>query len=92
MSNSSAPSGNNLFTENSTNWAINHTITLPKNFVNNFRVGHLVAIANQYANAAPESAVAALGLQESSRVFLTTPEVGLGQLPKPQRFVWKPGK
>ena len=63
VSNSSVPAGNNLFTETSTNYVVNHTITLPHNFVNNFRLGRLEATALQYANAAPASAVAALGVQ-----------------------------
>lgn len=75
VSNSSVPAGNNLFTENSTSWVVNHTITLPKNFVNNFRFGHLTAIANQYANPAPESAVTALGL---TGVFTGLPDYARG--------------
>jgi len=75
VSNSSVPAGNNLFTEDSTNWVLNHTITLPHNFVNNFRLGHLVAVANQYANAAPASAVEALGLQG---VFTGLPDYARG--------------
>ena len=75
VSNSSVPSGVNLFTEDSTNWVVNHTITLPHNFVNNFRVGHLEATANQYANAAPASAVGALGLQG---VFTNLPDYARG--------------
>jgi hypothetical protein len=62
LSNSSVPTGINLFTESATSWVVNHTVTLPKNFVNNFRFGHLTASAIQYANAMPESAVSALGL------------------------------
>ena len=69
------PAGNNLFTEDSTNWVLNHTVTLPHNFVNNFRFGRLVAIANQYANAAPASAVQALGLQG---VFTNLPDYARG--------------
>ena len=75
LSNSSFPSGNNLFTENSLSWVINHTVTLPHNFVNNFRFGHLSAQALQYANAAPESAVAALGL---TGVFTNLPDYARG--------------
>ena len=74
-SNASFPDGNNLFTEDSTSWVLNHTITLPKNFVNNFRFGHLTATANQYANAAPTSAVSALGL---TGVFTDLPDYARG--------------
>ncbi|AXC14950.1 Oar protein [Acidisarcina polymorpha] len=75
ISNSSFPAGNNLFTEESTSWVINHTITLPHNFVNNFRFGHLQANALQFANAAPASAVAALGL---TGIFTNLPAYASG--------------
>ena len=71
----SVPAGNNLFTEDSVNWVVNHTITLPHNIVNNFRAGHLEAVALQYANPAPASAVASLGL---SGVFTNLPDYARG--------------
>jgi hypothetical protein len=75
ISNSSFPAGNNLFTEESTSWVLNHTITLPKNFVNNFRFGHLQANTLQFANAAPASAITALGL---TGVFTNLPAYAAG--------------
>jgi hypothetical protein len=74
-SNSSFPSGNNLFTEDSTSWVLNHTITLPHNFVNNFRFGRLVANTLQYANAAPANAISGLGL---TGIFTNLPAYAAG--------------
>ena len=75
LSNASFPAGNNLFTEESTSWVFNHTITLPHNFVNNFRFGHLQANALQFANAAPASAISGLGL---TGVFTNLPAYASG--------------
>ena len=58
----SVPAGVSVFTENSTNWEISHTITLGHNIINNFRFGHFEAIANQGGNPAPSAAVSAMNI------------------------------
>ncbi len=77
----SIPAGVSLFVEDSTSWEISHTITLPHNFINNFRFGYLEAVANQEGNGAPSSAVSAMGFtgvfQNLPAAFRMWPNVSL---------------
>ncbi len=75
VSDVSTPQGNNIFTEESTSWVINHTISLPHNIVNNFRYGRLFATALQGAYSAPASAVSTFGL---NGVFTNLPAYARG--------------
>ncbi len=56
------PIGNSSFVENTTNWAVSHTLTLGPTLVNQFRFGYLEATANQGGYPAAPSDIAALGL------------------------------
>ena len=56
------PIGNNFFVENTTNWAVSHTITLSPTLVNQIRFGYLEATANQGGFPADPADVTALGL------------------------------
>lgn len=64
--------GQNFFVEDTTNWAVSHTITLGPTVVNQFRFGYLEATANQGGYPADPADISALGL---SGVFTNlTPE------------------
>ncbi len=52
----------NFFIEDTTNWAVSHTITLGPTVVNQFRFGYLTATANQGGYPANPSDISALGL------------------------------
>ncbi len=54
--------GQNFFVEDTTNWAVSHTITLGPNVVNQFRFGYLTATANQGGYPADPADITALGL------------------------------
>jgi hypothetical protein len=55
--------GDTAFQQDSTNWQTTHTWVLRSNLVNNFRLGHVKATANQGASIAADTAdVSALGL------------------------------
>ena len=56
------PIGNVNFVEDTTNWAVSHTLTLGPNVVNQFRFGYLEATANQGGYPAAGSDISALGL------------------------------
>ena len=58
----SVPAGNAVFIQNNKSWTVSHTISLRHNMINNFRFGHLEAIANQGGIAMPTDQVSALGL------------------------------
>ncbi len=66
----SVPWGSATFDEESSTWAISHTITLGQHNVNNFRFGRLEPKANQGGVGAPQSDIDALGL---SGVFTGLP-------------------
>ncbi len=50
------------FVEDTTNWAVSHTLTIGPTLVNQFRFGYLEATANQGGFPAPQADVTALGL------------------------------
>ena len=54
--------GTTTFTEDATNWEVNHTINFGPHVVNNFLFGHLNATANQGGYPMPVSQVPQLGL------------------------------
>lgn len=54
--------GENFFVEDTTNWAVSHTITLGPSMVNQFRFGYLEATANQGGYPADPADISALGL------------------------------
>jgi outer membrane receptor protein involved in Fe transport len=54
--------GETFFVEDTTNWAVSHTITLGPNVVNQFRFGYLEATANQGGFPADQADIDALGL------------------------------
>ncbi len=56
------PYGDNNFVEDETSWMVSHTVTLGPTSVNNLRLGHLVATANQCGTPVSQSTVDALGL------------------------------
>ena len=53
--------GNVFFNEKSTSWQANHTVNFGPHVVNQFRIGYLDAVANQYGVAEPQSQVTAMG-------------------------------
>ena len=67
--------GLNTFTENSTSWAVSHTITLGHSMVNSFRLGYLHATTIQGAPPASSSDIANLGL---TGIFTTLPSYAAG--------------
>jgi len=75
LSSVSIPAGLNIFTEDSNSWGISHTITLPHNIVNNFRVGYLDAKSVQGDSPAPESIISDLGL---TGIFTNLPDYARG--------------
>ena len=54
--------GQNFFVEDTTNWAVSHTISLGPTVVNQFRFGYLEATANQGGYPADPADISALGL------------------------------
>ena len=56
------PLGENFFVEDTTNWAVSHTLTIGATKVNQFRFGYLGATANQAGFPADPADVSALGL------------------------------
>jgi hypothetical protein len=54
--------GQNFFVQDTTNWAISHTITFGPTIVNQFRFGYLEATANQGSYPADPADISALGL------------------------------
>jgi len=60
--NISAPAGVANFIQNNESWTVSHTISLGHNMLNNFRFGHLEAIANQGGFAASTADVSALNI------------------------------
>jgi outer membrane receptor protein involved in Fe transport len=58
----SVPIGETNFIETEKQWEVSHTITFHGNIVNNFRFGHLDAVANEGAPAPSAAQVSALGL------------------------------
>ena len=68
-------SGANIFTENSTSWAVAYTLPLPRGFVNDFRFGKLSAISIQGDAPASAADIAALGL---TGVFTNLPSYAAG--------------
>ncbi|MGI9072599.1 MAG: carboxypeptidase regulatory-like domain-containing protein [Bryobacteraceae bacterium] len=60
--NVNVPIGEVFFVEDTTNWAVSHTITLGPTMVNQFRFGYLEATANQGGFPANPSDITALGL------------------------------
>jgi hypothetical protein len=56
------PIGNNFFVEDTTNWAVSHTITFGPNIVNQFRFGYLEATADQGGYPADPADISSLGL------------------------------
>jgi hypothetical protein len=54
--------GQNFFVQDTTNWAISHTITFGPTIVNQFRFGYLEATANQGGYPADPADISALGL------------------------------
>ena len=53
------------FVENNESWTVSHTISLGHNMINNFRFGHLEAIANQVGFPASEADVTTMGITGS---------------------------
>ncbi len=74
-STTSIPAGLNIFTENSTSWAISHTISFGPSIVNNFRFGRLEPVVIQGDSPMPESEVTQLGL---TGVFTNLPDYARG--------------
>ncbi len=54
--------GQNFFVEDTTNWAVSHTLTIGPSMVNQFRFGYLEATANQGGYPADPADISALGL------------------------------
>src|SRR6267142_2500587 len=71
----SIPNGLNIFTQDSTSWAISHTISLGQRNINTFRFGRLEASAIQGATPTSDADITALGL---SGIFTTLPSYGKG--------------
>jgi hypothetical protein len=71
----SIPFGLNIFTQDSTSWAVSHTISLGQRNINTFRFGRLEATAIQGATPISDANIAALGL---SGIFTTLPNYGKG--------------
>ena len=57
--------GVGTFAENNKSWTVSHTISLGHNMINNFRFGHLEAIANQLGVGATQADLAAMGITGS---------------------------
>ena len=53
------------FVENNESWTVSHTISLGHNMINNFRFGHLHAIANQVGFPASPADVTTMGITGS---------------------------
>jgi hypothetical protein len=71
----SIPDGLNIFTQDSTSWAISHTISMGQRNINTFRFGKLEATAIQGATPISDANITALGL---SGIFTTLPGYGKG--------------
>jgi hypothetical protein len=71
----SIPFGLNIFTQDSTSWAVSHTISLGQRNINTFRFGRLEATAIQGATPISDANIASLGL---SGIFSTLPSYGKG--------------
>jgi hypothetical protein len=67
--------------ETGVSWEVSHTINIGQKNVNNFRFGYLSAYAPQGSAAPPDSAISALGVQNTFTTFgplqKTWPNVGL---------------
>jgi hypothetical protein len=71
----SVPDGLNIFTQDSTSWAISHTISLGQRNINTFRFGRLEATAIQGGTPTSDADIAALGF---AGIFTTLPSYGKG--------------
>jgi len=71
----SIPDGLNIFTQDSTSWAISHTISLGQRNINTFRFGKLEATAIQGATPISDATIASLGF---AGTFTTLPGYGKG--------------
>jgi hypothetical protein len=88
----SVPLGETSFIETEKQWEVSHTITFHGNIVNNFRFGHMDAVADEGAPAPSAAQISALGMTgifthfaplQASWSYLSFPSTGYSNMGGP---------